>query len=217
MNQGYKSLKEAAFAEYVERKSVFYSTASPVFTEEEAIDLINSVKKKYSDATHNVYAYIIRENNISRYSDDGEPHGTAGIPVLDMLRKEGLTNVAVVVTRYFGGILLGTGGLVRAYTASAKLALDKGGIVFWLPHGCLKVNASYGDYQRLAYLFKTEGVIVKDIEYTDTVRAECLTEEQKLDRIIGLIPETTGGRAEIEILPSRYLPTDKGVNANENN
>ena len=120
MKEVYRTIKNTAQAEIIEKRSRFIATAKPVETEAEAVELINKLRQKYWDATHNVYAYIIEKNNIMRYSDDGEPSGTAGMPVLDILKKEGLTNLVVVVTRYFGGILLGTGGLVHAYSKSAK-------------------------------------------------------------------------------------------------
>ena len=112
----YKTIRNAAEDEFVEKRSRFIGHALPVTTEEEALAFIAEMKSKYWDASHNVYAYILREGGIQRFSDDGEPQGTAGIPTLDVLRKEGLTDLVVVVTRYFGGILLGGGGLVRAYS-----------------------------------------------------------------------------------------------------
>lgn len=124
----YKTIKKKSSAEIVEKRSRFIATVIPVTTEEEAIWHLNELKQKYWDARHNVYAYILRENNIMRYSDDGEPSGTAGVPVLDILKKENLTDLIVVVTRYFGGILLGTGGLVHAYSKSAKEGIEAAGI-----------------------------------------------------------------------------------------
>ena len=123
----YITLNQRAQDEFVERKSRFIGTATPVSTQEEAIAFIDEMRSKYWDATHNVYAYILRDGT-KRYSDDGEPQGTAGVPVLDVLQKEGLTDLCVVVTRYFGGILLGAGGLVRAYSHGAKIAVDAAGI-----------------------------------------------------------------------------------------
>ena len=120
MKEAYTTLAREAEAEIMEKRSRFIATVKPVETEAEALAFLEGLRKTYWDATHNVYAYILEENNIMRYSDDGEPSGTAGLPVLDMLKKEGLTNLIVVVTRYFGGILLGTGGLVHAYSKSAK-------------------------------------------------------------------------------------------------
>ena len=116
----YKTVKDIGIAEIVEKRSRFIASVRPVSSEEDALEYLNMLKQKYWDARHNVYAYIIRENNIMRYSDDGEPSGTAGVPVLDILKREELTDVIVVVTRYFGGILLGTGGLVHAYSKAAK-------------------------------------------------------------------------------------------------
>jgi len=116
----YKTVSKEGTAEIVEKKSRFIASVKPVSTEEEALEFVSQVKAKYRDARHNVYAYVVTENNISRFTDDGEPSGTAGAPVLDVILKEGLTDVAIVVTRYFGGTLLGTGGLVRAYGKSAK-------------------------------------------------------------------------------------------------
>ena len=122
MNKGmvYKTVYGKGSAEIVEKKSRFIASVAPVSTEEEAIAFVNDIKAKYRDARHNVYAYVVKENNISRFTDDGEPSGTAGAPVLDVLLKEGITDAAIVVTRYFGGTLLGTGGLVRAYGKAAK-------------------------------------------------------------------------------------------------
>jgi len=122
MNE-YRTIKYEADDSFVERRSRFIGYAKPVTTNEEAVAFINEIKAKHWDATHNVYAYVLRDGQIRRYSDDGEPQGTAGIPVLDVLLKENLTDLVVVVTRYFGGVLLGAGGLVRAYSHGAKIAV----------------------------------------------------------------------------------------------
>ena len=119
---GYRTIRTAASAEFVEKKSRFIGHICPVTTQEEANEFIRQKKSEYWDATHNVYAYVLREGQTRRYSDDGEPQGTAGIPTLDVLLKEDLTDCVVVVTRYFGGTLLGTGGLVRAYSHGSKIA-----------------------------------------------------------------------------------------------
>ena len=129
MTDAYRTVRHRASAEFIERKSRFIGHICPVQTQEEAVAFIQEQKSKYWDATHNVYAYVLREGQTRRYSDDGEPQGTAGIPVLDVLLKEELTDCVVVATRYFGGILLGTGGLVRAYGHTSKIAVDAGGIV----------------------------------------------------------------------------------------
>ena len=125
----YVTIGKEGSATLVEKKSEFIGYAAHVENESEALDFIAKIKHRHSDARHNVYAYVLKKNNIMRYSDDGEPQGTAGMPVLDVIRKTGFTDAVIVVTRYFGGILLGTGGLVRAYSASAKLAVEDAGIL----------------------------------------------------------------------------------------
>ncbi len=122
---GYKTINGSSEASFIEKKSEFIGYLRHTATEQEALDFIAEIRAKHRKATHNCYAYILRDNNISRHSDDGEPGGTAGVPIYEVLRKEGLTDVTCVVTRYFGGILLGAGGLVRAYTEGAKLAVDE--------------------------------------------------------------------------------------------
>ena len=123
--KSYITIKKQSHYEYEDRKSVFIGEAMPVSDENQALDFIERVKKKYPDAKHHVYAYVLRENSIMRFSDDREPQGTAGMPVLDVIRKNGCTDTVIVVTRYFGGTLLGTGGLVRAYTSAARLHLRR--------------------------------------------------------------------------------------------
>ena len=127
--QPYTTILEFARFEYEEKKSVFIGEAAPVETESDALAFIESAKKRYPDAKHHVYAYVLRENSIMRFSDDKEPQGTAGMPTLDVIRKRNCTDTIVVVTRYFGGTLLGTGGLVRAYTAATVGALEKAQII----------------------------------------------------------------------------------------
>ena len=121
----YTTVKGEGVFEYEDRKSIFIGTAVPVSTEERALEFISFIKKKYPDARHHVYAYVLRENSIMRFSDDREPQGSAGMPVLDAIRKNGCSDVAIVVIRYFGGTLLGTGGLVHAYSASAQGAIEE--------------------------------------------------------------------------------------------
>ena len=144
----YITLAGAGTGEYTEKKSVFLGYAMPVETEEAAIAYIKEIRKKHADARHNVYAYRIGAN-LTRYSDDGEPQGTAGMPVLDLLRHADITNAVLVVTRYFGGILLGTGGLVRAYTAAGKAALADAGTRLCREMRTCIVRAPYGDYGKI--------------------------------------------------------------------
>lgn len=165
----YKTVKEVNFAEIVEKKSRFISHVFPVSNEKDAIDFINTLKSKYWNATHNVYAYVLKDNNIERYSDDGEPTGTAGIPTLDVIRKEGLVDLCVVTTRYFGGTLLGAGGLVRAYTKSAKCGIYSAGIIKRILCYKYTVKADYTMLGKIQNTANEMGCISSDIEYTDNV------------------------------------------------
>ncbi len=149
----YITLKSYAEASFIEKKSEFIGYICPVKTNEEAVEFINTIKSKNRKATHNVYAYILRDGNISRYSDDGEPQGTAGVPVLDVLQKEGLTDVCCVVTRYFGGILLGGGGLVSAYSHSASIAVHAAERMIMLSCYKFDITADYNLYGKISYVF----------------------------------------------------------------
>ena len=167
--KNYLTIGKEAMDEFVERKSRFMGFIKPVTTEEEALAFIREKQKKYWDATHNVYAYVLEGGNLCRFSDDGEPQGTAGIPVLDVLRKEGLTDCVVVVTRYFGGILLGAGGLVRAYSHGAKIAVDAGGVVEM--RLCLQgeITCDYGQYGWIPAFLAEEGATVTDTQFGEAV------------------------------------------------
>ena len=171
----YRTIRAAASAEFVEKRSRFIGYISPVTTQQDAIAFIDSIKSKHWDATHNVPAYIIREGNICRFSDDGEPQGTAGMPALNVLQKEELTDCVLVVTRYFGGILLGGGGLVRAYSHAAKIAVDAGGIVTRAECSIVKIRCDYTFYGRLASLIPEQGGIVEAeaAMYASKVQAVC--------------------------------------------
>ena len=177
-----------------ERRSVFLGYASPVTTEEEALEFIAKIKKRHSDATHNVYAYILR-GSISRFSDDGEPNGTAGLPVLEVLRKEDVTDAVIVVTRYFGGILLGAGGLVRAYSASAKLALDAAVVKECKPFVLFGITCGYGEYQKLGRLFELNGVKNAETEYGEGVCVTACCPEERYDALCVAVRDVTGGKA----------------------
>ncbi|NLB36774.1 MAG: YigZ family protein [Clostridiales bacterium] len=162
-------MEKPASDEFVVKHSRFIGNVMPVSTSEQAVDFINKIKAKHWDATHNVYAYVLREGQLRRYSDDGEPQGTAGIPVLNVLLKEELTDCAVVVTRYFGGILLGGGGLVRAYSHSAKLAVDAGKIINMGLCDVLKVCCDYNFYGRLSSLITEFGGVVENTDFGENV------------------------------------------------
>ena len=205
MKPSYKTVARSATATMIERKSKFIATVRPVKTEAQALDLIAEMKSKYYDATHNVYAYIIGEGNIMRYSDDGEPSGTAGVPVLEVMRKEGLIDTAVVVTRYFGGILLGGGGLVRAYGASAKLGLDEAKIVTRTLCDLVEVSCDYTLFGKVQYETLGAGYIIKDIVYEGDVKVYVYTQADKTDEYIKLMCDTTNAKAQTKIVAQEYI------------
>lgn len=165
MAKDYKTVLSNAKDEFVEKRSRFIGYCKPVTCEQEAVDFINEKRSEHWNATHNVYAYSLREGNIKRYSDDGEPSGTAGMPCLDVIVKNEIYDVCVVVTRYFGGVLLGTGGLVRAYSHGAKIALDAAKIV--MMQNCLVCSArcTYNRYGKVSALVTDNGGAVDDTVY----------------------------------------------------
>ena len=176
---GYRVVYEGGEGEIVEKKSRFIATVRPIETEEEAVAFINEMKKKYWDARHNCSAFVIgSRQEITRCSDDGEPAQTAGRPMLDVLLREGITNVAVVVTRYFGGVLLGTGGLIRAYQASAKAGLDSSDVSAVCAGIKANITADYNSYGKLQYICNEQGVDVlntgfgADVDMELVVKAE---------------------------------------------
>lgn len=165
----YRTVGNEACDEFTEKRSRFIGYIKPVTTKDEAVDFINSIKSKHWDATHNVYAYVLRDGQTRRYSDDGEPQGTAGIPVLDVLLKENVTDCVVVATRYFGGILLGGGGLVRAYSHTAKIAVDAGGIVTMRLCSVMRVECDYNLYGKINSLVPEFGGVVDGTDFGQNV------------------------------------------------
>ena len=193
----YFTVAEPASDSFVEKKSEFIGYISPVKTNDEAVNFINSIKSQHRKAKHNVYAYILRNDNISRYSDDGEPQGTAGVPVIDVLQKRGLTDVCIVVTRYFGGILLGGGGLVRAYSHAAALACDAAEIMNMCLCRKLSISADYGMYGKIAYVLPEFDTITLNSDFGSDVTLEILVLSEKSDALKKKITEITNGSAVI--------------------
>lgn len=198
METAYRTIRREAADEFIERKSRFIGAIRPVTTEEEALAFIQEKKKAHWDATHNVYAYILREGQIRRYSDDGEPQGTAGIPVLDVLQKAGVTDCVVVVTRYFGGVLLGAGGLVRAYAHGASLAIQAGEPVEMRPCTIASITADYARYGMLERLIPAVGGVVEDTAFTDRVTVRFHLEDDRLPLLQKQLTEQSAGQLEIE-------------------
>lgn len=192
----YKTIKRSCSFEIVEKKSRFISHVMPVITEQDAISFINAQKAAFWDASHNVYAYVLKENSISRYSDDGEPLGTAGVPALNVILKEELLDICVVITRYFGGTLLGAGGLVRAYTKSAKSGIDNAGVIRRIYCILYNVQTDYAALGKIQNFTVNSGCIEVGAEYSDIVRLEYLV-PYNLQNFCGAINEATGGNAII--------------------
>lgn len=200
----YTTLAGQAETEIIERKSRFIGHAKHVTTEAEAIEFINEIRSKHSQATHNVYAYMVKENNIQRYSDDNEPQGTAGIPTLDVIRKSGFTDAVIVVTRYFGGILLGAGGLVRAYSAAAKAAVDEARIVTYEQYTEFEVKVNYSDYQKLQYDFPSFGIIVDSSDFGADISLKLAIKDNRFDEYNRKLSEMTGGRIQATKTGNRF-------------
>ena len=201
----YKTIREQSESMLIEKKSKFIASVKPVDNEQDAIDFVNEIRSLYPDATHNVYAYVIDENNIFRYSDDGEPSGTAGMPVLDAIRKSGIVDAAVVVTRYFGGTLLGTGGLVHTYGASAKQGLTASGIVIRQLCDIISVQVDYTLLGKMQHEIMSKGYILEDTVYEDNVSFIIACPVNESERVIAEITDMTNARAVCEKIDKKYV------------
>lgn len=201
----YYTVKDEVSFEFEEKKSIFIGNVKRVTSEEEAKEFVSKIKNKYKDARHNVFAYVIGKNmSIQRYSDDGEPQGTAGIPTLDVIKNKKVTDVAVVVTRYFGGILLGTGGLARAYSKAASEVINKGNIVLKVLGKQLSINISYDLLGKLQYAFEQKKWLIDNIEYTDKVIIIAKFETKNLEEVKNDIMEITSGNCSFSEEDERY-------------
>ncbi len=200
----YFTISKPASDSFIEKKSEFIGYIAPVKTNDEAVAFINQIKAMHRKARHNVYAYILREDNISRYSDDGEPQGTAGVPVLEVLQKRGLTDVCVVVTRYFGGILLGGGGLLRAYSHAASIACDAAHIMDMRLCHRLTIKTDYNLYGKINYILPNFDVITVNSDFADAVTLEILVMSEKLDALRKELTEVTNNSAEVTDLGELY-------------
>lgn len=205
MSASYKTVRTESSDEFVEKHSRFIGYCKPVQSEAEAVEFINTIKKKHWDARHNCYAYTLREGQIKRYSDDGEPSGTAGMPILDVINRNDIVDAVVVVTRYFGGILLGTGGLVRAYSQGCKIALEASGIVeMSLCAQCL-IRCSYTRYGKLNTLIIESGGIVDNVEYSDDVLISFHIPSESVSALDKLLADATSGELQTEVLSEKYF------------
>ena len=200
----YITVKELSEYRFEDRKSVFIGYAKPVSEEADAIEFIQAVKKKHPDARHWVYAYVLRENSTARFTDDREPQGTAGMPVLDIIRKNGVTDTIIVVVRYFGGILLGTGGLVHAYTEAALGALKSAKIIKYDTYSDFEISVSYSDYQKIGFTLSEYDFYTIDTEYSDAVKVVGSVIASSYDELCERLSEITSGRCKITFLNKKY-------------
>jgi uncharacterized YigZ family protein len=210
MSVGYRMIKGYAETSFIERKSKFITYVQPVYSEEEALQFLNSIRKKHYDATHNCYAFILGDSmNIQRSSDDGEPSGTAGIPILEVLKKEQLTNSIIIVTRYFGGVLLGAGGLIRAYTEGAASSIKAAGTVKVQPFAIHQLKMDYSFLSKLQYEISKRDYIIDNIEYLEDVTMKVLTAASLENAFIEDIAQWTNGSIAVEYLGEQMLKVDE--------
>lgn len=200
----YRTVKATANDEYTVKHSKFIGYACPVASKEEADNFISEIKSKHWDATHNVYAYILREGNIKRYSDDGEPQGTAGVPVLSVLEKENVCDVCVVVTRYFGGILLGGGGLVRAYSHAAKISLDAAKIVTMANAKEFSVTCDYTFYGKLEAFLRAQETVIVGSDFADNVTVTLRIKDDLYDSFCAKLTELSNGKIAPKVLSENF-------------
>ncbi|QHQ59534.1 YigZ family protein [Anaerocolumna sedimenticola] len=211
MNKPFRTVYTGGTGEITEKKSRFIANVAPVLTEDDALEFIEQLKKKYWDARHNCYAYVIGpKDEIQRCSDDGEPSKTAGRPILDVLLGEEIHNTVIVVTRYFGGTLLGTGGLVRAYQSAAKEGLSCSTIVEKLKGQRITVTTDYNGIGKIQYLISQLGITILDTEYTDIVKILILIPDDIYTEFIKKTTEATNGKAQVTEDGEVYFATISG-------
>ena len=193
----YKTISKIGNSLLIEKKSKFIGAAFPVSTEKEALEKIELKRKEYFDARHNVYAFRIRENNAEKYSDDGEPQKTAGVPILDILKKEDITDICIVVTRYFGGTLLGTGGLVRAYSQAAAEAITDAEVCSMILYSVFNASLDYSCYDRICLIVKSLSGYTDNMLFSENVSLEISALPEKVEEIKKAITEITAGKCEL--------------------
>lgn len=200
----YRTVAAPVTASFVEKKSEFIAYLAPVHTQEEAAQVIENVRREHRRARHNVYAYLLREGNASRYSDDGEPQGTAGMPILDVLQKNGLTDVCCVVTRYFGGVLLGANGLVRAYSHSAALAVEQAQVQIMLACYPVTVQSDYSLYGKIVYNLPQADLVQLDTVFEDQVQLKLLVRDTLWASLQKELIDLTGNQITIDVGELQY-------------
>ena len=199
MSELYITIAKPATIEFEEKRSLFIGNAIPCTTEERAAEFVKEKKREFSDATHNVWAYYMKGGVLARYSDDGEPQGTAGMPTLDAIRKSGASDICVVVTRYFGGILLGAGGLVRAYSKAAADAVAAAGIVTYESYAEIELVCTYSEYPKISNELPKFGAIIDDTDFGADVTVRFAVKDGIFDSVCRKFAEMTAGK----VIPRR--------------
>lgn len=202
--ESYKTAKGYGEDEFIEKKSRFIGQCRPVKNLDDALAFIAEVREVHPHGT-NAYAYVLRDDNTMRYSDAGEPSGTAGVPILEVIKKEGLTNVCVVVTRYYGGIQLGAGGLVRAFSKSAKIAVDAAKPAMNVYCSQFLIRTDYSTYGKIEYIVNAGGYILKETAFENDVCMTVAVEHGQEEGFLKAVTDTSGGSATINELPGEYI------------
>lgn len=202
----YRMIYTEGTGEIVEKKSRFIANVYYVDSEEQVTSYINTIKKKYWDARHHCHAYVIgNHNELQRCSDDGEPSGTAGKPILEVILGDKIHNCLIIVTRYFGGTLLGTGGLVRAYQEAAKQAIEASVLADRVDGNCITIQTDYNGLGKIQYIVKQMQILIEDIQYTDAVVMNILLSQDCLVEFISKVTEATAARAVIVEITEKYI------------
>lgn len=203
----FKTVYKRAEKEIIINKSRFIGYVTPVSSEEQAQAFVEEIKKKHRDASHNVPVYLMGENfSIQKYSDDGEPSGTAGVPVLNMLKNEGITDLAIVITRYFGGVKLGTGGLVRAYTQSAKEALAEAKVIEMVQYELVEVTLEYNQHGKMQHFLENNPqFFLKDTIYTDKVVLLIYSKAEEKGVLLGKVTDICSDKGHAKVLEETFL------------
>ena len=202
----YTTVSRQACDEFVEKRSRFIGYCAPVTTQEQALEFIEKIKSKHWDAKHNVYAYILREGGVKRYSDDGEPGGTAGRPIIETMKQTGVTDCCVAVVRYFGGILLGTGGLTRAYRRACTGALAAAGVSVMIPTVRFLAEVSYADWNRVRHALKDMPVRTENVSFGAAVEAQCAVPAAAYERVAEKLTTLCDGRIDCVTVEEGYMP-----------
>lgn len=202
--EAYKTIQLKADAEFTEKRSRFIGHVCPAQTPQEAMQFVEEIRRQHRDARHNVFAYSLRADGVKRCSDDGEPQGTGGVPVLDVLEKAGIVDAVVVVTRYFGGVLLGAGGLVRAYSHAAHLAVEAGGVVTMGACNIYRATVDYGFYKKFCMLAQEAGATLLSTDFSDSVTVELRIAAEKGESLCASMLDISGGKTKFEKIGENF-------------